>query len=107
MIIVNCTPHALSFMDTNNTILRVVEPSGMVARAAQSREQVSTIDGIPVNRTSFGQVENLPDPKEDTIYVVSALTAQACPERADVFITDDAVRDEAGRIIGCRALAHV
>jgi len=51
--------------------------------------------------------ENPVDPRPDTIYVVSALVAQAVPERQDVFIVDDAVRDDQGRIIGARALAHV
>jgi len=59
-----------------------------------------------VNRTQFGSVSDLPDPQTDTIYVVSALVAQAVPDRPDVFIVDDAVRDEQGRIIGARALAH-
>lgn len=107
MKIQNLTPHALTFLGQDNKVLRVVEPSGIVARAAQSREQVNSIDGIPVNATKFGRVQNLPEPQADTIYVVSALTAQACPEREDVFIVDDSVRDEAGRIVGCRALAHV
>jgi hypothetical protein len=60
-----------------------------------------------VNQTQFGEVFDLPDPQPDTIFVVSALVAQAVPERQDVFFVDDAVRDEQGRIIGARALAHV
>jgi len=60
-----------------------------------------------VNQTRFGEVFDLPDPQPDTIFVVSALVAQAVPERQDVFIVDDAVRDDQGRIIGARALAHV
>ena len=102
----NYTPHELTFVDDQNEVILKVPSSG-IARAAQSRFTVGTINGIPVNKTSFGQVENLPEPEEGVILVVSALTAQACPERGDVYITDDAVRDEAGRIIGCRALAHV
>jgi hypothetical protein len=68
-----------------------------------------TVDGItvPVNRTQFGAVTGLPEPQPDTIFVVSALVAQAVPDRPDVFIVDDAVRDEQGRVIGARALAHV
>jgi len=60
-----------------------------------------------VDRTQFGAVTGLPDPQPDTIFVVSALVAQAVPDRQDVFITDDAVRDDQGRLIGCRALAHI
>jgi len=88
-----------------------IPPSGLVARCATNRVQVDTvyIDGIsvPINRTQFGAVEGLPDPQPDTIYIVSSVVAQAVPERDDVFIVDDAVRDEQGRIIGARALAHV
>ena len=88
-----------------------IPPSGLVARCAVDRVQVDTVavDGItvPVNQTQFGAVTGLPDPQPDTIYIVSAVVAQAVPDRPDVFIVDDAVRDDQGRIIGARALAHV
>lgn len=107
MRIINLTPHSITFVDTTGNTILTVEPSGQVARCAVNREKVGDINGIPVNKSRFGNVENLPEPQEGTIYIVSALTAQAVPEREDVFITDDAVRDEQGRIIGCRALAHI
>jgi hypothetical protein len=88
-----------------------IPPSGLVARCAVHRVQVGTVTvddiTIPVNRTQFGAVTGLPDPQPDTIYIVSSLVAQAVPDRQDVFIVDDAVRDDQGRIIGARALAHV
>ena len=105
--IINCTPHTITFLDGNNSVLSTVEPSGVVARAAQTRDRVSEVNGIPVNQCSYGEVTGLPDPQDGTIYLVSALTAQACRNRDDVFITDDAVRDDAGRIIGCRAIARI
>ncbi len=112
MNIVNLTPHVLNFMPEGPDGPTVtIPPSGQVARCATSRVQVGTVtvDGItvPVNRTQFGEVTGLPDPQPDTIFVVSAVVAQAVPNRPDVFIVDDAVRDEHGRIIGARALAHV
>lgn len=107
MTIINMTPHTINFVGKDGNIVRSIEPSGIVARAASKREQIGTIDGIAVNRTAFGEVQGLPEAQENTIYVVSSITAQACPEREDVFIVDDAVRDESGRIVGCRALAHV
>jgi hypothetical protein len=107
--IVNLTPHALNLMPEGPVV--TIPPSGLVARCAVDRVQVDTVavDGItvPVNQTRFGEVSDLPDPQPDTIFVVSALTAQAVPERQDVFIVDDVVRDDQGRIIGARALAHV
>ena len=112
MNIVNLTPHPLNLMPEGPDGPTVtIPPSGQVARCATSRVQVGTVtvDGItiPVNRTQFGAVTGLPDPQPDTIYIVSAVVAQAVPDRPDVFIVDDAVRDEQGRIIGARALAHV
>ena len=112
MNIVNLTPHALFLMPAGPTgPVVTIPPSGLVARCATSRVQVGTVtvNGItvPINQTRFGEVSNLPDPQPNTIYVVSALVAQAVPERQDVFIVDDSVRDEQGRIIGARALAHV
>lgn len=105
--IINCTPHAITFFDGNNSVLATVEPSGTIARAAQTRERVSKVNGIVVNQCSYGAVTGLPDPQPETIYLVSVLTAQACRDRNDVFITDDAVRNESGQIIGCRAIAHI
>ncbi len=112
MNIVNLTPHVLNFMPQGpDGPVVTIPPSGQVARCAVNRVQVDTItvNGItvPVNQTQFGEVSDLPDPQPDTIYVVSALVAQAVPDRQDVFIVDDTVRDEQGRIIGARALAHI
>jgi len=112
MKIVNLTPHPLNLMPEGpEGPVVTIPPSGQVARCTVDRVQVDTVtvDGIsvPVNQTRFGKVENLPEPQEGTIFIVSALTAQAVPEREDVFITDDAVRDEQGRIIGARALARI
>ena len=110
--IINLTPHQIVLMPEGPDGPTVtIPPSGQVARCEVNRVQVNTIvvDGIsvPVNQTQFGRVDGLPDPQPDTIYVVSALVAQAMPWRDDVFIVDDTVRDEQGRIIGARALAHV
>lgn len=107
MKIINLTPHSISFLSEDNSVLATVEPSGTIARASQTRDRVSEVNGIPVNRCSYGAVTGLPDPQPETIYLVSALTAQACRDRNDVFIMDDAVRDENGRIIGCRAIARI
>ena len=112
MNIVNLTPHALNFMPQGpDGPVVTIPPSGQAARCVVNRVQVDTVtvNGItvPVNQTKFGEVSNLPDPRPNTIYVVSALVAKAVPDRQDVFIVDDAVRDDQGCIIGARALAHI
>lgn len=99
-MLINLTPHAINIIDGPT-----LPPSGTVARCAVTRQQVGTVDGVTVNSTRFGAVDGLPAPAAGTYYIVSALVAQACPDRTDLLITDDAVRDDAGKIIGCRALA--
>jgi hypothetical protein len=110
--LINLTPHPITILDIHDEIIVVIPASGRVARATSSRVEVGVIDLgrcglIPINRTTFGEVEGLPHQEDDVVYIVSAITAQAVPHRKDVFITDDAVRNEEGHIIGCRALAHI
>ena len=104
-MLINLTPHEVRIIRGDGEI--TLPPSGTIARCNVTRRQVGLVDGIPVNRTAFGAVEGLPDPQPDTYYIVSALVAQACPDRHDLLIPDDTVRDDQGRIIGCRALATV
>ena len=103
---INLTPHTIIFVDSNNQFITSVPSSG-IARAAQKRVPIGTVNGITVNKTEYGAVEGLPDPEYGTIYIVSVLTAQAAPDRNDLYIVDDTVRDDQGRIIGCRALAQI
>lgn len=105
--IVNLTPHTINIMPdgTDGDVTSI--PSSGEARATTTREHYGTINGIQVYRTRFGAVQGLPKPQKDTIYIVSSITAQAVPEREDVFIPDDIVRDEQGRVIGCRALGRI
>lgn len=85
----------------------VIEPSGKIARVSVRTETVGNIDGIPVTRSVFGEVEGLPAPENGTIYVVSSLVAGRVAAREDVFIPNESVRDEKGRIVGCKSLGRV
>ena len=101
MKIVNLTPHEI-------TLCGERLPSSGVARVAQTTQQVDQINGIPVNRVSFGEVNGLPEAQKDTIYIVSKIVAEAVKgQRNDVYIVDKTIRNEQGQIIGCEALAKV
>lgn len=108
--LVNLTPHTIHFF--NDEGLNFVVPSSGIARVGVTRRTVTQLDlegglKVDLNEKSFGEVSGLPDPEEGVLYIVSALTAQAVPERTDVFVTDDTVRDDEGRIIGCRGIARI
>lgn len=103
--IINLTPHTVTVLRGDTAI--EYPPSGAVARCATQRTVIGSLNGIPINQTEFGEVSGLPEPAPGVYYIVSALVAQALPQRDDLLIPDDVVRDEAGRIIGCRAFARV
>lgn len=104
--IVNLTPHAINI---NRHQIDTIEipPSGTVARCDEVRTNIDSIDLIPVDVVSFGDVEGLPEPQENTVYIVSALVAARVPERRDVYMPGKAIRDDAGRVIGCSGLSQV
>lgn len=106
MKIINCTPHAISFVADNGDIIRTIPASGILPRVATSYTVAATIDGIPDEITVYGDVEGLPAEEPETILVVSALVANACKNRKDLRIPGRQVRDEAGHVIGCKSLSR-
>lgn len=113
MKITNLTPHAITFISGENNMQKfIIEPSGVIARVAAHTESIGAITTdngfvIPLTTTVFGEVKNLPSPEEGTIYVVSSLVAGRVPNRKDVFIPNESIRDDNGRIIGCLSLGKI
>ena len=110
MEIINLTPHTINiriYDDLSLLFTADIEPSGVIARVSTKEFFMNNINGIPVTRTEYGEIENLPAPCEGKIYVVSNIVAAHCPERADVFFPGRPVRDNQGRIVGCVGLSRV
>lgn len=110
MRIVNLTPHEVKIVDGGNNVVAVF-PSDGVARVCQYDVLVDEIDSIPVVKTEFGEVLGLPEPAEDTVFIVSRITVEVARAQGlstdDLLVTSGAVRDDQGRIVGCRALARL
>src|SRR5690554_5182871 len=98
MKVINLTPHAVVITDGP-----IFEPSGKVARVSVQQVDDGFIDGVPVKKQTFGDIVDLPDPADDTIYIVSALVLSAAKAagRTDCVApnTAQAVRNDAGHII--------
>lgn len=108
MQIINLTPHSITIVDENNTPILVLPKADVPARVSCSIVATGeTINGIPVTANSYSDIENLPAPAEDTVYVVSSIVANRCKDRNDVFVPNESVRNDAGIIIGCRSLGRV
>ena len=70
---------------------------------------IGKIDGIPIAKTDFMKLVNLPDPEDGTYYIVSRLSMDYIPfDREDVFCVDtgpSAVRDENGQVVAVTQLS--
>lgn len=109
--IVNLTPHTITLLDSNNQPLLLIASSGVARVSAQT-----TVIGyyflkdieVPRTHTVYGQIEGLPEPTRGTLYIVSGMVKSALAAqgiiREDVVVPGMQVRDEQGRVIGCRSL---
>ena len=108
---VNLTPHEITVYDsTGQNVILKIPPSGKVARVSVFSRVIGEINGIPIRRAEYGEVQDLPEPKEGVIYIVSTVLLIALREkgiaRDDVVAPDtnpdSVVRDPQGRVIGVR-----
>ena len=95
--IINCTPHDVCLIKKDGT-KEVFKASGIVPRL--NTKIINTDDEMFV-RKIVGSVEGLPEPENDTLYIVSAMVFDSS-DRGDLMApnTNNAVRNEAGQIIG-------
>lgn len=110
MRIINLTPHTINIVDeAGNKIVDL--PSEGEARAVQKNVNFGHLGDVPLVRVEFGEPIGLPEPAENTFYVVSAITANAAKAAGrttgDLLLTAETVRNEKNQIIGCKALATI
>jgi hypothetical protein len=91
---INLTPHAVKL---NSGV--EFPASGTIARVTSS---FTAFDEDGVAKVVFGEVQNLPEPAENILYIVSALVL-AASKRADLVAPatghPEAVRNEKGQIV--------
>ena len=123
----NCTPHAITVRPDGDSDGVTIPPSGIIPRVTVSTVSYGEINHdslmvtpagkftetlhLPVVRTTFGQVEGLPDAEGGVWLVVSSVVLAALQgSRPDCVAPDtspaSAIRDGAGRIVGVRRLTR-
>ena len=116
----NMTPHDITIIVDG---VSVVFHSEGIIRAAQHDEQVNEVVTdlkigeagntgftIPVFKSTFGAPEGVPEEIDPNgIYVVSMLAYQSLKTNGHnmdkYYIVSGTIRDEQGRIVGCKGLA--
>jgi hypothetical protein len=80
-----------------------------VARCKEWKTVIGSVGGYPVYSITYGELSGLPNVEDNTVVIVSALAARAAKAvgRNDCYIVADAVRNEAGQVVGAKGLAIV
>ncbi len=90
-------------------VLATTNPFGEI------RTEVESINGIPVVRTTYGEIEGLPEPEEGVVNIVSYVILNALKTKGD-FRTDvvapdtspsGVARDEDGIVIGVKGFQRI
>lgn len=130
--LVNLTPHAITVVIKHNYKPEnlVIPPSGAVARVStvsgKAEDPIFTLQlphptrpetHVNVTRAriaiaphpTYGEVEGLPVPAPNTLYIVSGMVLAHCAGRTDVFgpgtgPNDDPIRNDAGHIVAVTRL---
>ena len=106
MEFINLTPHALTVHRVDDSVI-IIPASGNVARVSQHDVRDEVVDGIEINHSQLGEVEGLPQAEDGKIFIVSRLVATAVKDRLDVVVPGILLRDEQGRVVGCKGFARV
>ncbi|MGQ0775180.1 MAG: hypothetical protein ACT4NY_12295 [Pseudonocardiales bacterium] len=106
----NLTPHPVTIITDAGSVHLPSEP-GCTLQVEETQEVTEPVfvEGLPVPtvRVIGGSAVDLPEPAPDTLFVVSRVIAEARPDRTDLLVPYDLVRDAAGRVIACRSLARM
>ena len=92
--LINITPHVLViYGEDRETEVARIPVAGEAARVETRATQTGMveIDGvsIPVVSTEFGEVKNLPEPKDGVTYVTSIIVVQAVRGQRDDVVAPD------------------
>lgn len=104
--IINCTPHPIVVFLQGGKV-DTIEASGICPRVTMHTRDLGHIRVgrrlVPIVSQEPGGVAGMPEVTEGTYYIVSRLVFDSCPERNDLLVPDDLVRDAlGGAVLGCR-----
>jgi len=115
MQIINTTPHEVRVLKaTDKTVdyafpLAIFPPAEKYCRVIQKTKTLYRIPApggyIPITRNEYSEVQNLPEPQQDTLYIVSWIVArEMLGKRNDLLIVNGVINQD-GKIVGCRSLS--
>ena len=104
MKVVNLTAHDVNICDKYGNVYLTYKPSGMEARIRHNWDTIDYMHGVPIVVRQNERVVDLPEPQEDTVYIVSNIVLEWCYDRLDLIAPVQQVKIN-GRVVGCMAFA--
>jgi|DewCreStandDraft_5_1066085.scaffolds.fasta_scaffold01803_22 hypothetical protein len=98
----NTTPHPVNVLAPDGRTI-TIPAAEKPFRLGERVEVIGDLGGVPLVRKSLSGAE-LPPQSYRVFYIVPLAVAQVAG-RPDFIIPDDLVRDEEGRVVGCRRFA--
>ena len=118
--LVNLTPHSIKVFDDRNQMVEEIPSSKLPVRVVESciarygmavKTDRKMVHGFLVKELVESKISNMPDKKQNTMYIVSRVAAQYIArymQRDDILTIADYVRDpKSGVILGCRNFCKV
>jgi len=102
----NLTAHPITVINERGDDVLVLPPEkGYAARVRPLHKKfLTTVDGVKIVQGQNIAAENLPNPEDGTIFIVSQAVKLHASDRDDLVVPSDTVY-EGGRVIGCRELS--
>lgn len=105
MNLINMTPHSVNIIGEDNSVIKTIPASGNLIRLESSTvDSGLSVDDVKITKTVFGNPKGLPEESESVYYIVSQIVKSALPNRSDLLVPAEVVRDDKGNIIGCKSL---
>jgi hypothetical protein len=106
--IINMTPHPINIVkvseDGSVEKTMTLQQSGNIIRLRTFIVEVGEICGVKITKTEFSVPDGLPEYQEGYFYIVSQIVKSALPERIDLLVPAEMLRDKDGNIVGCQSL---
>jgi hypothetical protein len=102
MSVVNLTPHEVKVVDQYARVIRSWRGSADPARVEAVRVPLREVEGVPLLAEERTRAR-LPEPCEGVWFIVSSVVSSAHPERRDLLVPSDLVRDDKGVVTACRS----
>lgn len=107
--IINKTPHSINFYygdkiytfksDESPCRITSTEEDGSCIKCGHWQDFIE----LPIKKIKYGKTENLPEQNNWAYYIVSSIVKANNPDRKDLIVPNDFVRDDKGNIIGCKS----